>query len=67
MKLTDKNKQHIDSLSYEQLLNSWRNNPCGDPWFQDETGTYWEGRMKALRIAGADLVGASKAVYWDDL
>jgi hypothetical protein len=48
MDLTEKNKQHIDSLSYEQLLYKFRFAPIGDPWFQGETGDYWSARMKHL-------------------
>ena len=40
MKLTPKNKAHIDALSYEELLSKVRYAPAGDPWFQDETGDY---------------------------
>jgi hypothetical protein len=62
MKLTEQNKKYIDGLSYESLLSRWRFSPVGDPWFQDETGTYWGDRMKELREAGVDHVGASKAI-----
>ena len=68
MDLTPKNKQHIDSLSYEQLLAKWRRAPCGDPWFQGETGTYWGDRMKHLRAQPGgqeDHVQASKSIGWD--
>lgn len=65
MKLTSENKRHIDSLSYEQLLECWRFAPIGDPWFQDETGQYWGTRMAELREKGADHVGASKRIGWE--
>jgi hypothetical protein len=64
MNLTDKNKAHIDSLSYEGLLSHWRFAAVGDPWFQGETGTYWSERMKELRESGTDHVGASKILGW---
>jgi hypothetical protein len=63
--LTPENKQHIDSLSYEDLLSRWRFAPVGDPWFQGETGDYWSKRMRELRVAGADHVGASKSIGWE--
>lgn len=62
MKLTEKNKQYIDSLDYETLLAEWRFARVGDPWFQDETGVYWSKRMAELRSNGADHVGASKSI-----
>ncbi len=49
MQLTDENKNYINSLSYESLLEHWRFAPIGDPWFCDETGDYWSKRMKELR------------------
>lgn len=45
MELTEQNKAHIDSLSYEKLLSHWRFASVGDPWFQGETGKYWGERM----------------------
>jgi hypothetical protein len=65
MELTEQNKKHIDSLSYEGLLSRWRFAPGGDPWFQGETGVYWGDRMEELRKAGADHVGASKRIGWE--
>lgn len=65
MDLTEKNKAHIDSLSYEALLSVWRFAPVGDQWFQGETGTYWGQRMRGLRDKGADHVGASKTLGWE--
>jgi hypothetical protein len=67
MKLNQKNKEHIDSLSYEQLLSHWRFAPAGDPWFEGETGNYWSERMKFLRSQpnGNDQhVAASKSIGW---
>jgi len=65
MKLTEKNKKHIDSLSYQGLLSYWRFAPIGDPWMQSETGDYWGKRMRELREKGADHVGASKVIGWE--
>jgi hypothetical protein len=65
MKLTEENKKHIDSLSYESLLRQWRHAPVGSTWFQDETGRYWDERMKELRSKGVDHVDASKQIGWE--
>ena len=65
MKLTSVNKQIIDNLSYESLLQQWRFAPAGDLMFQGETGIYWGKRMNELRNEGADHVGASKRVGWE--
>jgi len=65
MDLTLENKKHIDSLSYEGLLRSWRKTPSGNEWFQGETGIYWSNRMNELVAKGADHVAASKRIGWD--
>lgn len=63
MDLTPENKEHIDSLSVEQLLRRWRTSPAGDPWFQGETGSYWLERMNELRDQNnAAYVAASKRI-----
>jgi hypothetical protein len=62
MELNEKNKAHIDAMSYEALLSHWRFAPAGDPWFRGETGKYWSERMAKLRSEGADHVGASKRI-----
>ena len=67
MDLTKANKEHIDSLSYSQLLSQWRFAPAGDPWFQGETGEYWGKRMSELRSQpdGQERhASASKALGW---
>lgn len=64
MKLTDDNKKHIDSLSYEGLLSHWRFAAVGDPWFQGETGYYWAKRMreKKSEVGNDAHVSASKNI-----
>ena len=65
MELTEQNKQHIDSLSYEGLLSRWRFAPSGDPWFQGETGKYWGERMATMKAADqSEAVAASKRIGW---
>ena len=67
MDMNDRNKNHIDALSYEQLLSRWRFAACGDPWFQGETGDYWRQRMIDLRAqpGGCERhVAASKNLGW---
>ena len=49
MELTVGNKKYIDSLEYQELLSKWRFSRPGNPWFQGETGNYWEERMRELR------------------
>lgn len=68
MDLTPERKQHIDGLSYDQLLSRWRFAPVGDKWFQGETGDYWGKRMAELRAQpGGDgrHVAASKSLGWE--
>lgn len=68
MELTEKNKETIDSMSYEGLLSRWRFAPVGDPWFQGETGKYWGKRMDELRNlpnGNEEHIKASKSIGWD--
>jgi len=68
MDLTPENKEHIDNMSYEILLRGWRLGMIGDPWFQGETGLYWENRMAELRDkpGGNEIhVAASKKIGWE--
>ena len=64
--LTPAVKASIDAKSYEALLSLWRFAPVGHPMFRGETGAYYQQRMRELREQGADHVGASKAIGWDD-
>jgi len=64
MDLTKENKEHIDGMSYEQLLSQWRFSPCGNPWMQGETGEYWGKRMSELR-GTVDHVAISKRIGWE--
>ena len=65
MKLTEENKKHIDSLDVYQLLYKNRFAPCGDPWFQGETGEYWMKRLDIARNENPDaFVLASKHMGW---
>lgn len=66
MELTKENKDHIDNLSYEELLRHNRHAPLGDPWFEGETGKYWGERMAKMRAADpGGAVAASKRIGWD--
>ena len=64
MKLTKKNKKFIDGLDYSELLSKWRFAPLGDPWFEGETGEYWEQRMgeKKKEVGHEKAVQASKDI-----
>ena len=64
MELTKENKEHIDSMSYEELLSHWRFGKVGDRWFQGATGEYWSNRMFELKKT-ADHVRASKNIGWE--
>lgn len=60
-------KAWIDGASYEQLLDKWRNAPTGSPYFQGETGEYYQEVMfrKRAEVGGAAHVAASKRIGWD--
>ena len=59
-------KAWIDSASYEQLLQKWRHDPIGSPWFQPPTSTYFEKVMgeKRKALARGQSVTISKRVGW---
>jgi len=63
--MTPETKAHIDTLSYEQLLEQLRFDPAGHPRWQGEEGNYRMDRMRLLREQGADHVGASKRLGWE--
>ena len=66
MKMTEQEKREIDAMSYEDLLRACRFASAGDPRFQGDRGEYWAERMRQLREAGADHVGASKRIGLGD-
>ena len=57
-------KEWIDNVPYEELLRRWRTAPAGSPWFQGETGKYYELIMSKRRseVGLAEHVRASKAI-----
>lgn len=61
--LTNKQKAEIDAMSYEELLSHWRFAPAGNPWFQGETGKYWQKRMSELQ--GPNSAAVSKKIGWE--
>jgi len=63
MELTEKNKQHIDSLTYEELLFRWRF-AVDAYWFRGPTSEYWEQRMNELRDS-VDHAAISKRIGWE--
>ena len=65
MELTKEMKDKIDSLSYLDLLSSWRFAALGDERFQGETGEYWGKRMSELKSQDpTGAVQASKQLGW---
>lgn len=67
--MTDEERMaYIDKLSYEQLLQLWRFEPIGSPWMTGEVGQHLSHRFFELRetMTHGELVGASKAVGWDE-
>lgn len=65
MKLTAENKEHINSIDYEELLREWRFAPAGNLWLEGETGKYWGERMAKLKAENpGGAVAASKSIGW---
>ena len=57
----------IDKASYQELLNKWRFEECGSPWFCGEIGEYYLKVTfeKRKMLSHADQVNASKSVGWE--
>ena len=57
-------KRWIDNASYQDILDKWRNDPTGSPWFQGEIGRYYTAAMKRKRDAATfnERVAASKTI-----
>ena len=64
--MTPEEKEWIDNADYEQLLTRWRNASIGSPWFQGETGKYYNKVMAQKReeVGPAECVRASKNIGW---
>lgn len=65
--MTKEQKEWIDGASYASLLDKWRNDPIGSPWFKDNTGDYYQKVMVEKKIARgqAGAVADSKAIGWE--
>ena len=65
--MDEKMKKTIDSMDYESLLRLRRNAPAGSPYFQGDTGLYYDAVMsqKRYEIGNAAHVKASKNIGWD--
>ena len=67
MELTDEVKQHIDDMSYEQMLYQVRFSKIGEPLLQGPSGKYLLERVACIRNApgGNQIhVQASKKIGW---
>lgn len=62
-------KNWIDSASYQALLSRWRSAPAGSPYFQGETGQYYQQVManKREEVGPGEHVRASKSTGWSGL
>ncbi len=60
----DEMKKWIDNANYFSLLQKWRSEPSGSPWFQGELGDYYSTVMARKRDVTPDgeRVAASKAI-----
>lgn len=65
--MTKAQQDWIDNASYEELLRRWRFAPSGDPYFQGDTGQYYQAAMARRRaeVGSAEHVLASKTVGWE--
>lgn len=64
--MTQEQRERVDSSSYEQLLEHWRNGPIGDDYFHGECGEYYSQTMfkKKALMSPEEQVAASKRVGW---
>lgn len=59
----------IESATYEQLLQKWRFEPIGSPWFADTAvSDAFSAKFIKLRdeISDEERIGASKRVGWNN-
>jgi len=63
----EKMTEWIDRASYTDLLNKWRFEPSGSPWFQGSMGDYYKKVMlnKKNKLSNVAQVLASKTVGWN--
>ena len=66
MILTDRLKEHIDNMKYEDMLSVWRFAESGHPMLQGEVGEYFKTVLAKKRIEVGDEahVAASKSIGW---
>lgn len=57
----------IEEASYEELLQKWRFEPGGSPWFVGEMGVYYQQAMtnRKNELSHEEQVVTSKKVGWD--
>ena len=57
----------IKKATYEELLQKWRFEPPGSPWFVDEVGAAFQAAFVKARHGASieDAVRISKRVGWD--
>jgi len=58
----------IDAATYQQLLERWRNAPCGDHMMIGEIGDYFVRvlREKRGQLTHNEQVTVSKRIGWDN-
>lgn len=65
--ITKVQREEIDNMTYEQLLQKWRFAPAGDRFFAGEVGIYFKEVFFKRRktMDNKDLVKASKSIGWE--
>ena len=65
--MIDKQKDWIDTASYEELLRKWRFASLNDQMFSGDTGIYYQKKMKERReiISDKEHTRISKFIGWD--
>jgi len=66
MSLNQEDKDKIDAMGYESMLQLWRNHSGPHHLFQGETGEYFSKVMAEKRslIGSDEHVAASKRIGW---
>jgi hypothetical protein len=64
--MLEEHKKAIDAMNYTSLLRLWRNAPSPHPYFQGDTGLYYDKVMREKRdeVGAEGHTLASKAIGW---
>ncbi len=65
--MTDEIKRTIDNMNYKGMLQMWRFELSGHPYFEGEVGIYFSNAMrrKKEKLEDGEHTRISKEIGWD--